>query len=248
MPKTHDFDLLQNARESLTHAVDHLTRKSPATPQDLKRSILDVTHVVELILKERLQNIHPSFVWEKIDDYPAEDKNTVNTDLAIRRLEKLGGLHFDDETKEAINAARKIRNRIEHFKFSIDEKKTHVFIGRLLSMIFEFTKKQLDLDWEAEFKENNQWKELIKHVEFWNTHKTSIEKRMVEDAKQICSCPFCGAKTFDLINETCELCGEQDDVIKCDECGNLFPSTIMGIGEDVAFCDSCIYYLTNSPD
>lgn len=151
------FGLIENAKESLEHAVDHLTRVRPVTPGDLKRAILDVTHVIELLLKEALYRVHPALIWEKIDEYPDEEKRTVSTELAVQRLEKIGKIKLSKENLEGIKTARKIRNNIEHYKFVFEEKETRLVIGKLLSMIFDFSKKRLALNWEDEFRKSRKW-------------------------------------------------------------------------------------------
>lgn len=45
------FTLIENAKDSLAHAVDHLTQAKPTTG-DYKRAILDLSHATELLLKE----------------------------------------------------------------------------------------------------------------------------------------------------------------------------------------------------
>jgi hypothetical protein len=51
------FDLINNAKDSLNHAVEHLTNSDGVKAGDLKRAIRDVAHAIELLLKERLQGI-----------------------------------------------------------------------------------------------------------------------------------------------------------------------------------------------
>lgn len=63
------FNLVENAKDSLAHAVEHLTGPEEPTPGDLKRAILDVAQVVELILEERVHRTHRAFIWENIDKY-----------------------------------------------------------------------------------------------------------------------------------------------------------------------------------
>lgn len=65
------FDLINNARSSLIHAVGHLINPDGVTEHDLKYAIRDVAHVVELLLKERLRRIHEAFVWQDVDKYPS---------------------------------------------------------------------------------------------------------------------------------------------------------------------------------
>ena len=86
------FNLIENAKDSLAHAVEHLTGSEKPAPSDLKRAILDVAHVVELLLKERVRRIHRAFIWENIDKYPSLKAQIIGTDKAVSRLLNLQGI------------------------------------------------------------------------------------------------------------------------------------------------------------
>ncbi len=59
---TVQFDLINNAKDSLHHAVNHLTNSEGIGPGDIKLVIREVSQVVELLFKERLRQIHPAFI------------------------------------------------------------------------------------------------------------------------------------------------------------------------------------------
>ena len=73
------FNLIENAKDSLSHAVEHLTVQDPKIG-DYKRVILDLSHAIELLLKERIVRIHPAFIWRKIDKYKSFDAQTIGVD------------------------------------------------------------------------------------------------------------------------------------------------------------------------
>src|SRR5215212_1038310 len=105
-PRKVEFDLLSNAIDSLHHAIDHLAPLGDEpTGADYKRAILDVAHSVELLLKQRLQR-----------EYPALDAATVTVDEAIARLDSICGLKISAEDRAAINASKRLRNSIQHFR------------------------------------------------------------------------------------------------------------------------------------
>src|SRR5262245_55387202 len=92
------FSLLQNAIDSLERSVDLLAwREEPNEAKRMKQAILSVAHGVELLLKERLRQIHPALVWENVDKYPGLSARTVTVDAALGRLTAIGGLRFSDE-------------------------------------------------------------------------------------------------------------------------------------------------------
>ena len=64
-PKPIEFDLLGNAKDSFPQAVDMLVNDDVSSHHArLKQAILSAAHCIELLLKERLRQIHPAFVWE----------------------------------------------------------------------------------------------------------------------------------------------------------------------------------------
>lgn len=212
------LNLIENAKESLSHAVEHLTNKEDSQTISLKRVILDMAHVVELILKERIVRIHPAFIWQNIDKYPSLSSQTISTDTAINRLQNIGGIILPENSKKTIIACRKIRNSIEHYEFEIVPKEAKAIIGRILSFIFEFTAEHLNLNWENEFKNEYEWSELLQVYEFWEAHSNTLEKKLTKEGEFLIDCPACGGNTFKVSTMDCALCGHREDQIECEVC------------------------------
>ena len=243
--KSIKFDLINNAKSSLRHAVEHLTNPDGVKEDDLKFAIRDVAHVVELLLKERLRHIHPAFIWQNVDKFPSSDAHTVDTNSAVRRLLKIGNINFDELDQKTIFTCRKFRNKVEHYEFELNTKEVEVIIGRMLSFIFNFSRKDLGLDLEKEFRSDDTWKALIEMYEFWEAHHIGVEKQLEDERKRVIECPSCGALTFDLETEKCALCDHTETVTKCDICDEeLLDSEIealeAGMGEEVLICKSCL--------
>ena len=220
-PDKIKFDLINNAKDSLIHAVEHLTNPNRIKARDLKCAIRDVVHVVELLLKERLRRVHPSFIWQDIDKYPSSTTYIIGISRSVERLCKLAGVSFAKDSKKTISACKTIRNSIEHYEFQLDFKKTKGIIGRMLSFIFDFSKRHLELDLEKEFRSDTRWDELINLYEFWEAHSTTLEKQLSEQKKPVCNCPSCGAVTYDISESKCLLCGNTEELVECDECHNM---------------------------
>ena len=243
------FNLVENAKDSLAHAVEHLTGFEKPTPGDLKRAILDVAHVVELILKERVRRIHRAFIWENIDKYPSLKAQTIGTDKAVSRLLNLEGIALTKDSKKTLLTCRRIRNRIEHFEFEIELKEARVIVGRMLSFIFTFVKSYLEIDLETDFKQDDRWSELMKIHEFWEAHSTALEKQLSKEGTPVCECPSCYAATFDLFGMECAFCGHRQEQIECDICHETVWETDTetfdtvdadGDPESVTVCQTCI--------
>lgn len=214
------LNLIENAKDSLHHAVDHLIKKDQS-PGELKRAIRDVAHAVELLLKERLSRIHPAFVWEDIDKYPSRDARTISPDISMHRLMAIGGIPLSEKARSTIASARRWRNDIEHYEFSIDFDEAKRVVGRLLSFIFDFAKRHLSLDLEAELRKDKRWAELIKFAEFLQAHTETVELQLKEEGCDVINCGSCGATTFRMDSNKCALCGHIENLVQCESCKEI---------------------------
>jgi len=220
MPSTPvKFDLISNAKSSLEHAVEHLTSPDGFADKDIKHCIKDVAHAVELFLKERIRREHPAFVWANVDHYPSTNGYIISTATAIKRLEKIAGVILSDEDRKTIEACKKLRDSIEHYEFELHVKEAKSIIGRMLAFIFNFTKSNLSLDLECEFKKDDRWKGLLDVYEFWEAQKELLEKQLNADGKAVRDCPQCGAITFLFESCECALCGHAEQEVECQTCG-----------------------------
>ena len=203
------FDMLNNARDSLAHAV-HLLAWDDGPPSNrYKHAILSVFHCAELLLKERLRRILPALAWENIDQYPSLSARTVGIEKALARLSVIGGVVVQDEDRATLSACRNLRNAIQHHEFKIQEKEAKVLLGKLLSFVFSFSSTQLSTNLEEQFKEDDTWLMLVGQLyEFANEHGPRISELMIKLGGPVGSCSHCGQDTVDLIFERCSLCGQ----------------------------------------
>lgn len=242
--RTIKFNLIENAKDSLYHAVEHLTDRKEPSPGDYKRVIVDIAHVIELILKERLRRVHPAFIFDKVDKYPALDAHTVTTEKANSRLRTIAGVDFDESSIKSIKACKKYRNLIEHYEFEIESKEARAIVGRLLSFIFDFSKTHLDLDFEAEFKIDDTWQSLIDIYDFWQEHAKTTERRLRKEGRNLIECPACDAHTFDLDMNHCAFCEHEETLVECYVCDEIveeWDTETIEISDDfVEICNRCI--------
>lgn len=216
------FSLIENALDSLEHAIEHLTAEGGPSPLDHKRVIIDVAHVVELLLKERLRMIHPSFVFENIDKYTTLDAHTVSSSKAVTRLEKLGSIEFDESDKQALKIIRDTRNNIEHYEFKFNEKESRAVIGSVLVFIFKFSLNELGLDWSDRRINDPKWIKLKEYAGFFEAQKQFLFDSI--DIEGVCTieCSVCHVELFDVEAEVCLLCGYREDVVSCARCHSPF--------------------------
>lgn len=203
-----EFDLLANALDSLYHALDHLIPPGDqAIAKDYKRAILDVSHAVELLLKERLQREHAALIWRKVESYPSLDAQTVSVDEAIARLDAICGVKVCDKDRAAINASKRLRNSIQHFRFSVTEKEAKIVIGKMLAFILDFSEAELGYSIRRDLQRDDRLRELLEFSEFYEEYSKKIEAEMRRKEKFTDACSQCELPSFDLRTGVCEVCG-----------------------------------------
>lgn len=213
-PQHIQFDLLANARDSLRQAVELLAWKDSGSDHArLKHSITNAAHSIELLLKERLRQVNPAFIWENVDKYPSLEARTVTVDTAISRLKNIGGVTFSEKDEKNLRSLRMTRNAIEHYEWRTTEKEAKVIIGNALSFAFSFAVEQLGTDLAADFKQDDTWRSLIDELyDFVRAHGARLEAKLREKGEYPSCCDACGELTVPMRGGSCELCGHWQDV------------------------------------
>lgn len=248
---TQKLTLVENALDSLDHAISHLNAMPKApTAGTFKRIILDLSHVAELLFKERLRQIHPAFILSDVDKYPSATAHTVTAADALRRLQRIGEVEFTEADQGALKTIREKRNEIEHYEFSIDATEAKVVIGSVLVFIFRFATDEVGLDWGSRRIEDPAWKRLNEYAEFYEIEKTRVLDALYSSGILKMECPVCGNETFDMEAEVCVLCGHSEPVLQCKSCntdyldsnveyayGELCPQCEWEVGYAAAHCE-----------
>ncbi|MDD5299853.1 MAG: hypothetical protein PHD65_05075 [Gallionella sp.] len=234
----HKFNLIENALDSLEHAIGHLTLDKRANAGNFKRVIIDLSHTAELLFKERLRKIHPAFVLSDIDKYPSTTAFTVSAANALRRLQKIGGVEFKGSDQSALKTIREKRNEIEHYEFEISEDEARVVIGNVLVFIFRFSCDELGLDWADRRLNDPEWAKLNEYAEFYEAQRSHILETLFDSGIPTVDCPMCHNDTFDLESEMCLLCGHRENVLQCVKCKAHYLYSVVGY-EDADLCSKC---------
>lgn len=179
----------------------------------LKHAITNAAHSIELLLKERLRQVHPAFVWENIDKFPSLKARTVTVDAAISRLKNICGVMFDKQDEENLLSLRTTRNAIEHYQWRATEKEAKIIVGNALSFAFSFAIEQLGTDLEADFKQDDTWRLLIEEsYDFARVHGGRLESKLKGNGEYPSCCDACGELTVSMRGGSCELCGHWQGV------------------------------------
>jgi hypothetical protein len=208
------FDLLANALDSLRQAVDALAWKDfKSDDVRLKHAIRNAAHSVELLLKEKLRQINPAFVWENVDKYPSLEARTVTIDSAITRLRNIGGVAFTEKDETNLRSVRKTRNAIEHYAWHTTEEEAKVIVGNAISFALSFASEHLGTDLAREFKRDDTWTLLIEELHsFVHAHGARIEAKLKNKGESPSTCDACGELTVPARGGSCELCGHWQEI------------------------------------
>jgi hypothetical protein len=204
-----EFDLLSNARDSLRRAVRELAwGDGGSDPSRLKHAILNSAHCIELLLKERLRQVNPAFIWENVDKYPSLDARTVTVSTAIARLKNIGGVTFTANDERNLRSLSRARNAIQHYRWEATEKEVKVILGNALSFAFSFASEGLKTDLAEEFKEDDTWRSLVEELhEFVRAHGERLEAKLRDKGGYHPTCGNCGYPAVPPWAGSCELCG-----------------------------------------
>lgn len=232
------LNLIENALDSLEHAIDHLTAKSELTASDYKRVIVDLAHVAELLFKERLRMIHPAFILSNVDKYPSTSAHTVSAENALIRLKNLEKMEFTDTDQAALKSIREKRNEIEHYEFHADEKEAKIIIGNILVFIFKFSCDEVRLDWANRRLDDPSWSKLKEYAEFYEAQREHILQTLSGEEIHVIDCPMCSNETFDSEAEVCLLCGHREEVLECVRCKASYLYSDVDY-EEAGLCSKC---------
>ena len=208
------FDLLSNARDSLRRAVELMAFDEGGSEHSrLKHAILSSAHCIELLMKERLRQVHPALLWENVDKFPSLEARTVTPDTAIARLKNIGGVTFTANDEMNLRSLFKTRNAIQHYEWETTEKEATVIVGSALSFAFSFASEELNTDLEAAFKRDDTWQTFINELyEFVRIHGERLEAKLAKDGEYRPHCDECGYPALPPGGGSCELCGHWQNV------------------------------------
>lgn len=233
------FNLVENALDSLEHAIGHLNGMSQSpSAGTFKRAIMDLSHVAELLFKERLRQIHPAFILSDVDKYPSTTAHTVTAADALKRLQKIGEVEFKEFDQSALKTIREKRNEIEHYEFTINEAEAKVVIGSVLAFIFRFSCDELGLDWSDRRLNDPEWAKLNQYAEFYEVQRAHVLETLEGSGIPTTECPMCSNNTFDLDSEMCVLCGHREPVLQCKVCNADYLYSDVEL-EDAGLCPQC---------
>lgn len=258
-----ELDLLDNATDSFNEALFKYQQGKNGDTKAYKFCIQHLAHFFELILKFYVTRAHPLLIYKNpFAKGIEEDSQTIGLHEAINFL-KNEGYDFSDKFKKDLLWLKKLRNSIEHHKFSMNVEEVEETIGRLISAVHEFDESHENIDLSS-YVSSDQYD--LFHL-LANTYEGRVKKAelIVKEAEKeaykgvrykeydlvdfnIYHCYECDHVTM-IPNEgsstghKCTFCGNEDseDIeVDCDVCGASWAmSEMMSLEDGEYMCPYC---------
>jgi prefoldin subunit 5 len=142
----HQLDLLDNAIDSLNEALAKYQQGQSGDVTAYKFCVLHLSHFLELVLKHYVTLAHPLLIYKNpfAKDFNDESQ-TIGLQEAINFL-KNEGKDLSDQFLKDLAWLKKLRNRIEHYKFEMEVTEVKATIGRLVRAFVEFDQAHANLE------------------------------------------------------------------------------------------------------
>jgi len=163
----YELGLLENATDSLNEALLKYQEGVDGEEKAYKFCILHFSHFLELLFKYYVYKSHPLLIYKNpFAKNLNEDSYTIGLPEAIQFL-KNEGKEISKEFSQDLDWVKKIRNSIEHHKFSMNVMEVEETIGRLLKTVYEFNashslipNSESETGYQCTFCENNDSDEI----------------------------------------------------------------------------------------
>lgn len=221
MTTEHELGLLENAVDSLNEALRKYQEGSGGDIRMYKFAILHYSHFIELLFKYYVTESHPLLIYKNPFSNKIKKERTIGLWDAVQFL-KNEGKEIDSSFFNDMEWLKKIRNEIEHYKFTMDVAEVRRVIGRLTISIIDFNDTHAEINIYDHID-----KDTFKIFEdLADEHKTALanaQKEAEEESAddEVYDCYLClNSKTAIIIDRkyACKLCGDADPEIECTIC------------------------------
>jgi hypothetical protein len=130
--------LIENASLFVNEAIRN-SRRAKRQPQYWSFAILHLVQGLELLIKHVLQQQHPLFIYEDIDN----PKHTASLTLCLARLKSIAKVEVDEKEERAIKRASAQRNKIVHHEHELNPDYYRSVFVELFEFIHYFHAKHL---------------------------------------------------------------------------------------------------------
>src|SRR5690554_5624041 len=237
------WTLLENGLDSLNNSVNdlHILQEDnealdyKSKRKLMKNIVISLFHGLELVLKHRLYKENWAFIFIKIDEAEQTklvtgDFKSVDVETAISRLEKLCNISI--KIKKPLTDLRLIRNKLEHYRVSIDFENILFLTLNVLNVIMDFINDNIKNMNNDEYEELEELKVNLSYLKKYIEVREELLLDNINDNEELLMCPNCG-KRYVIIagnNNTieCKLCHHQSSP---EDAATEYLENIMGESE-----------------
>jgi hypothetical protein len=224
MPVEHELDLLENAVDSLNEALRKYQEGLKGDLRAYKFAILHFAHFIELLFKYYVTQSHPLLIYKDPFSKNIKKEKTIGLWEAVQFL-KNEGKDVDPSFFSDMEWLKKLRNDIEHHKFTMNVAEVRRAIGRLTQSVIDFNNTHADID-------------IYDHIdadtfkvfeELADEHKAALANAQREAAEEspdgdVYDCSICWSKNTAIRvgrKYICKFCGEEDPETECCVCSEV---------------------------
>ncbi len=248
---THDLDLRSNALDSLNEALRQFASADASDPRAYKFAILHFSHFLELILKHHISQHHPLLIYKNPFAKNIEKEQTIGLWEAIQFLKNAGN-PLDPDFILDLEWLKKLRNQIEHYRFSLDTKAVRRTMARLVQATVMFDEAVASLNIEAGIDPSVRGMFSTLSDEHAATLSAAKQDAAEEaDEEGVRDCRICGES--DVVTSSsqgayCHYCEEVDELVECARCTNNFLQSECRLWDashdpPLYMCDGCDAFL-----
>jgi hypothetical protein len=181
--------------------------------EDIKYSLINLHAGIQLLLKEILYQEHWSLIFQNIetadkDKLKSGDFISVNHDTLIKRLQKIGGIEFDEHLLDKMDWLRKERNKSEHYHFVVTVDVLKSNIVKLFTYLIPFIKSEM-IERGYIGSDNEKFSEIQEYLNEFDdyvTERLELIQNSLSNVGVILQCPVCNQETVEFTDETDAFC------------------------------------------
>jgi hypothetical protein len=212
------LSLWENSKTFLEEAISKAVL-AETSPVAWKFAILTLVQAIELAMKARLEREHAILVYANVD----KPRNTVSFDVGVARLREIAKLNFSEAELQDLRRAKAWRDAVVHAAVDVRVEHLKPVFARLLGFHSDFCRRHIGQEIHS-FLPDAQFSAALAIEEYSRELMAAVERRLVEEkikSKWVWPCRSCGFDAFVVADDinTCYLCGQQDEVVACDCCG-----------------------------
>ncbi|WP_343898746.1 hypothetical protein [Chitinophaga japonensis] len=212
------FDILENGLDYVKSGTEHIIKEHDFTAY--KYAILHLSAGVELILKDRIRREHWTLIFDNINQakyslLSSGDFKSIDFETILNRLVNICVIEISDKDIRILKDLRNLRNKIQHFEFTINVQAVRSVCSKVLSIVLNFVNTNFERKHLSISAKNyiDELRELQgKFSEYVKLRTAQIKELLTQAAKKgkIEICPMCRQPALIINEEHCAFCGYTD--------------------------------------